>query len=123
LTELYCPGLTGLPQAGIRISCKPATEPIDTKNCFTVVPAGKLRVRHRMPGDTMRLPGGTKELKKLFIDQKIPAAERLQIPVIADDIGVIAVYGFGVNKDRLSCDQGAVEICFICDKEKEEDNK
>ena len=34
---------------------------------------------------------GTKRLKKLFIDQKIPAHRRNRIPVIADDAGVVAI--------------------------------
>ena len=49
----------------------------------------------------MRLPGGTKSLKKLFIDRKIPAHLRSRIGVVADDAGVIGVYGIGVNLDRV----------------------
>ena len=57
-------------------------------------------LRSRESGDTMRLPGGSKSLKKLFIDRKIPAQLRRRIPVIADDAGVLGVYGIGVNWDR-----------------------
>ena len=65
--------------------------------------------RARRSGDTLRLLGGTKSVKKLLIDEKIPAAERDRIPVLADEEGVLAVLGFGGNLDRVSCD-GAVRI-------------
>ena len=94
---------------------------IDFPDQFTVVPEGELVVRHREPGDRIRLHGGSKDLKKLFIDRKIPAAERLRIPVISDDKGIVGVYGFGVNRDRLSAGEGAVEIRFVCCEKKEED--
>jgi tRNA(Ile)-lysidine synthase len=61
----------------------------------------------------IRLQGGTKSLKKLFIDRKIPAAERCRIPVVCDDEGVLGVYGIGANIDRLASGDGAVEISFI----------
>ena len=61
----------------------------------------------------MRLSGGTKSLKKLFIDRKIPAAQRAGIPVIADDRGILGVYGIGASHDRLADQQvPAVEIRF-----------
>ena len=66
-------------------------------------------VRSRISGDTIRLSGGTKSLKKLFIDAKIPAAKRLQIPVIADDTGVLGVYSFGANLDRVYGDN---KVCI-----------
>lgn len=115
------PGNTALFEAGMNILCRTATELRNTKDCFTIVPAGKLYVRHRLPGDSMRLSGGTKDLKKLFIDRKIPASKRLQIPVIADDLGVVGVFGVGVNLDRLAIGEDAVEICFMPMREKEED--
>ena len=67
---------------------------------FAVNARGKIILRSRCPGDKMRLPGGTKELKKLFIDRKIPAAQRCRVPVLADDAGVLGVPGIGVNLDR-----------------------
>jgi hypothetical protein len=36
-----------------------------------------------------------------MIDRKIPAAQRLQIPVIADDTGILGIYGFGADLDRF----------------------
>ena len=43
-----------------------------------------------------------KSLKKLFIDRKIPAAQRQQIPVVCDDTGVLGVYTIGSNWDRTA---------------------
>jgi len=60
---------------------------------------GKITVRPRREGDKIRLTGqdGTKTLKKLFIERRIPAGKRASIPVIADDKGVLAVYGLGMG--------------------------
>ena len=53
-----------------------------------------------------------KDLKKLFIDRKIPAIRRTQIPVLSDDTGVLGVYGVGVSRERLAFDENAVLIRF-----------
>ena len=50
--------------------------------------------------DELTTKGGTKTLKKRFIDRKIPQWERSAVPVIADDGGVLAVYGFGADETR-----------------------
>ena len=59
-----------------------------------------LWARPRETGDEMRLPGGRRTLKRLMIDRKIPAALRSRLPVLADENGVLGVYGIGVNLDR-----------------------
>jgi len=58
-----------------------------------------MTVRSRREGDSIRILGknGTKTLKKLFIEQRIPVRERALIPVIADDNGVLAIYGIGAG--------------------------
>jgi len=99
--ELPCPGTVTLPQLGLQIHCIPAQQQILEKDSFTVDAQGEVVIRSRQTGDTMRLHGGTKSLKKLFIDEKIPAHRRGQIPVIADEKGVLGVYGIGANLDRL----------------------
>ncbi len=105
--ELTCPGQVQV--GAVRILCTPCQNVTNTPDCFTVVPKGKILVRPRQSGDTMRAYGGTKSLKKLFIDKKIPAHQRLQIPVIADDAGVLGVYGIGPDQGRLG---PGVEISF-----------
>ncbi len=58
---------------------------------------GKLSLRPRAPGDRLRLPGkpGSRSLKKLLIDKRIPRHLRDGLPVVADEAGAIAVYGLG----------------------------
>lgn len=45
-----------------------------------------LTVRSRLPGDMMKVMGlsGSKKVKDIFIDDKIPPAQRAQIPMIVD---------------------------------------
>lgn len=106
--ELPCPGQINLP--GFRVRCVPAQKILNTPDTFTVTVSGKVYIRCRRSGDTITLPGGTKSLKKMFIDRKIPAAQRMQIPVLADDAGVLGVYGIGVNRNRIAADLPAVTI-------------
>lgn len=107
---LQCPGVTTLPEWGLQITCSENNETGCTIDSFPVIIQGTPVIRVRKTGDTIRLSGGTKSLKKLFIDRKIPAAERESVPVFADDGGVLAVPGIGANLDRISCDDGAVRI-------------
>jgi len=107
---LPCPGTVLLP--GLRVTCEPAVESINTPDTFTVCPVGEIRLRARKSGDTIRLSGGSKSLKKLFIDRKIPAAQRQQIPVVCDDAGILGVYTIGPNWDRTAQEKNAVTIRF-----------
>lgn len=77
-----------------------------------VRPAGAPVVRSRQSGDRIRLTGGTKSLKKLFIDRKIPADCRNRVAVVADEEGVLAVEGFGYNLDRLAQQGLGIHIEF-----------
>ena len=111
---LTCPGKAELPECGLRIVCEPAENVVNETDQFTVMPAGNMVIRARCPGDSMRRAGGTKKLKELFIDSKIPAEQRQNLPIIADDSGVLGVYGFGVNLERLATELPAVMIRFEC---------
>ena len=99
---LNCPGETVIENLGIRVICEESETLTCEADAFTVCPKGQLILRSRHSGDEMRLGGGTKSLKKLFVDRKIPAAKRMAVPVIADDGGVVGVFGIGVNRDRLA---------------------
>ena len=59
---------------------------------------GKSVLRTRLPGDNIRICGKreTKTLKKLYNEYKIPVEQREFWPVLADDSGVIWIYGIGV---------------------------
>lgn len=106
-----------LPGQNLRIVCTPAETLSWNYGCITVCPEGKLILRSRRPGDTLRLDGGTKSLQKLMIDRKIPASFRDAVPVIADDTGVVAVYGIGGNLNKKANTLPAVEIRFLPRKE------
>ena len=110
--ELTCPGEAVLKTAGWKVYCAPAKDRVNEPLRFTVRPAGRIFLRSRCSGDALRLSGGTKTIKKLFIDRKIPAARRDQIPVVADEAGVLGVCGIGGNLDHLDFGEGAVEIRF-----------
>ena len=102
--ELPLSGTVRLESVGLEVRCEPAENFVNTACEFTVCPVGKMVIRCRQTGDELRLAGGTKSLKKRFVDRKIPAGDRLAIPVIADDAGVLGVWGMGANLDRIQGD-------------------
>ena len=104
--------LTRQAQIALQAICAPAAEIINTPDIFTVNPVATVCIRSRRSGDAIRLSGGTKSLKKLFIDRKIPATLRDAVPVICDDAGILGVYGIGVNLDRAAKELPAVQIRF-----------
>ncbi len=108
--QLACPGVTDLPEIGLQIVCSPNESMAYTTDSFPVTIQGKPMVRTRQAGDILRLAGGSKSVKKLLIDRKIPASQRGLVPVIADDLGVLAVAGIGGNLDRISTGEHAVRI-------------
>lgn len=94
-TRLSVPGETCI--GGKRFVSEYATDLEERPDSVLVCPVGVLIVRSRHSGDTMRLPGGTRSLKKMYIDRKIPASQRAAVPVLADDRGVLAVFGIGTD--------------------------
>ena len=110
--ELPCPGEVEFPQINLRITCAPAKDLCKDRDRFTVATEGNIIIRSRNSGDKLRRSSGSKSLKELFIDSKIPASQRSLIPVLADEKGIIAVYGFGADTDRLAETLPAVEIRF-----------
>ena len=108
--QLQVPCRVELPALGLIVSVDHANSCSRNTDCFTVHAGSGLCLRSRLPGDTIRLTGGTKELRKIYIDRKIPAAQRGLIPVIADDAGVVGIYGIGTNKTRIAQKLPAVQI-------------
>lgn len=94
-TRLSVPGETCI--GGKRFVSEYATDLEEQPDSVLVCPVGALTVRSRRSGDIMRLPGGTRSLKKMYIDRKIPASQRAAVPVLADDRGVLAVFGIGTD--------------------------
>lgn len=99
--------------SNLTLKVSPAREICNSPDCFTVTCHGQPMVRSRMAGDEIHLPGGTRSLKKLFIDRKIPASSRCSIPVIADELGVLGVYGIGADDRYLGTGESALCIRFI----------
>ena len=62
-----------------------------------------LTLRPRQTGDRLALPGRpAKDLKKWYIDEKIPRRLRDALPVLADETGVLAAAGLGPRADRAA---------------------
>jgi len=61
-----------------------------------------LEFRGWRPGDRIRLASGTKKLKRLFADRRIPVSDRSRLPVLADGRGnVLWIDGLAVAESRL----------------------
>lgn len=58
---------------------------------------GKLRLRNRHQGDKIRLVGGSKKIKDLFISMKLPKEKRSYVPILLDGDTVVAVCGHRVS--------------------------
>lgn len=93
--NICVPGVTELPQWGIRVYCAEAPN-----GGFGVRLQGNVIVRSRRAGDEIRLPGGTKRIQKLMIDRKISAPLRPHIPILADEGGVLWAGRLGANLQR-----------------------
>ena len=106
-------------QTDYQILCTPAAELVNTPGTFTVNPQGTVYIRSRCAGDTIRLPGGSKSVKKLFIDRKIPAKDRDAVPIVCDDLGILGIIGIGVNQDRAAQQLPAVRITVTTVKSSE----
>ena len=96
---------THISELGLRVSITRTDRYEQTENVSNVFAVqcddpSTLVIRPRQKGDRMRLPSGSKSLQRLFIDRKIPAAQRGLVGVIADSQGILAVCGIGVNTDR-----------------------
>lgn len=105
---LAVPGVTEVPELGLTVTCReiPAPPaPKSTGDHFLLDPgtlSGPILLRPRCSGDRISRPGGTKSLKKLLIDRKVPAQDRDRIPVLADDRGILGVYSIGPDQTRYA---------------------
>ena len=92
--------------------CSEADRIENSPSVFTVNPVGTVYIRSRQSGDSIRLKGGTRGLKKLFIDRRIPASRRDSVPILCDDLGILGIPGIGVNLDRAATRLPATRIEF-----------
>lgn len=79
---------------------------------------GIIRVRPRRSGDRICLDRrqGGKTLKKLFIEKKIPAADRENIPVVADEEKVLAISALGRSAELSPAEEAD---CIVALKKKD----
>ena len=85
---------------------------INEIDCDKIV--GNWVLRTRQEGDKIRLQnrGVTKTLKKIFTENKVERNLRSKIPVIADEQGIIWVYGVGVA-ERVAVNSSTKKILKV----------
>ncbi len=117
--ELQIPGVTRTGSWEIRCRYLEPKDKIENSPFTFTVAYDRIRkspvlLRKRQTGDRLRLSGGSKPVKKLFIDRKIPAHLRETLPVLTVDGEILGVAGLGANwEDRASCSAQALQITFI----------
>ena len=120
------PGRTPIPELGlcaVRRPLRPGEEIHNSFNTFYFKNdsiRGKMYLAAKNDGDRVRLLGRgcTKTLKKLFSEAAVPPEERLRIPVLSDDGGVAAVYGFGIAERCAAAEaDGAECVEFLAAEE------
>lgn len=98
---------------GVRSPAAPATAAED--GWRVELPLGDLRfpllLRGRAPGDRVRTAAGTKTLKKLMIEARVPVSERPGRPVLVDRDGrVLWVAGLATAKPAAPPDRHRLEV-------------
>ena len=116
-TPLAVPGRTELPDGLGTIVCSVTKSSYFSHKKLTtfvlkydMIALRSTAVRGRRAGDRLRLSGGTKSVKDLMIDRKIPAQLRGAVPVLTVDGKPVAVFGVGADPAYLaeSGEQAAV---------------
>ena len=96
--------VTVLPEAGLELFCEFINKYEEIHNSFNTFCfqsgsiCGNIFVKSRGEGEKIRLAGRncTKTLKKLFSEARLNGEGKALIPVVYDDGGPIAIYGFGI---------------------------
>lgn len=65
-----------------------------------------LTLRAWRPGDRIRLPGGGRKLKRLFLDRRVGVSRRASFPVLVDGEGVLWVVGLALGVRAPVPDEG-----------------
>ena len=121
--RLPVPGAVELAEAGCVVSAEPVAAghgpealraTAGNRASAVVATAGPLAVRNRRPGDRFRPLGapGRRKLQDVFIDRKVPRAERDRVPLIVDaDDKIVWVAGLAVAHDcRVTAPEDGVLI-------------
>ena len=103
--KLTVPGRTELPQLGCSIVCRWADGAKEIENTATtfaikyaMITQDGVWVRPRQAGDRITRTGGSRSVKRLLIDCKIPAAQRDRIPIFVSGEQILAVGYAGINQ-------------------------
>ena len=73
-----------------------------------------LFVRPRAQGDVITLPGGSRSLKKLMIDRKIPKKDRDRMPVLCDNKKIRAVF---LDRPLAAAEGAEATVCVAAGRE------
>ena len=115
---------TEIPNAGITVWFGEKTKLAEP--CDEVFPlkksdiCGEITVRTRRTGDRICLDRrqGSKTLKKLFIEKKIPAERRDRLPIIADEKKIIAIPDIGRSAELSTKNEAdcviAIKTTTVC---------
>lgn len=114
--RLEVPGAVAVPEADVVVRAEVAA-PADAgvsgadggadgpaePAAVAALPAAPLVVRSWRSGDRhrpLRLGGRSRKLQDLFVDRKVPRADRARVPIVLDADGrIVWVMGFGVSHD------------------------
>lgn len=118
-----------LPETGMSVSCrseKNITEIHKSLTTFVFKSAnicGRMSIASRREGDKIALQGRgcTKSIKKLFSEAKLTVSDRLTRPVVYDETGPIAIFGFGIAQ-RCAAEPGDDVIIIEIEKDEGENN-
>ena len=124
--RLEIPGEVSVPEANVTVRAE-VVEPGalgafgrgaagDATAAVVAVPAAPLVVRSWRFGDRYRPPGlggRSRKLQDLFVDRKVPRADRTRVPIVLDDADrVIWVVGFGASHDFRPC-EGSESVLIL----------
>ena len=110
--RLEVPGRVAVPEAGVLVRAEvgapgaagvPAGPAAAAPAAVVAAPAAPLVVRSWRFGDRYRPPGlggRSRKLQDLFVDRKVPRADRARVPIVVDADGrIVWVIGFGIGHD------------------------
>ena len=73
---------------------------------------GTVLVRFRRGGDSIRIGGMTRVVKKMLNEAKIPPADRARLPVVCDDGGVLWIPGLPYRDGKITSRSQEGYVCF-----------
>lgn len=112
--ELAVPGTTVVPELGMEVSVeirKTSDKSADFENylwqaAFDYAKISlPLRLRNRLPGDTLRpagMRGGRKKVQDLFVDEKVPRRLRDGVPLLVSGENVLWIAGIRTDEQFLT---------------------